>query len=132
MIYFNKFILLLMISTMAFLASGCDKIEEKVADSAPTPSRNYPIQLALDSMGDSFQESVTNLSITQHVNSGELPDKAVVTIEESDLQDDSVAAEKTIFTMSYQGDKWQIINRVKTQRCWPERGNKDFSEQPCN
>ncbi|KPD03877.1 hypothetical protein [Moellerella wisconsensis] len=130
MTYSNKFILPLMISTMAFLASGCDKIEEKVADSAP--SGNYPIQLALDSMGDSFQESVTNLSITQHVNRGELPDKAVVTIEESDLQDDSIAAEKTVFTMSYQGDKWQIINRVKTQRCWPERGNKDFSEQPCN
>jgi hypothetical protein len=83
-------------------------------------------------MGESFQDNISNLSVTQHVNSGESPDKAMVTIEESGLLDDSVSAEKTVFTMDYQKDKWQIVNRVKTQRCYPERGHQDFSGQPCN
>lgn len=119
-----------MACSMAYLISGCDK---KNTEQTNNVSReNYPIQVALASMGESFQDSVTNVKVTQHVNSGESPDKAEVTIEESGLQDDSVYAEKTVFTMHYQQDKWQIVNRVKTQRCWPERGHQDFSEQPCN
>ncbi|WP_203413523.1 hypothetical protein [Entomobacter blattae] len=94
--------------------------------------KNYPLQIALDAMGKSFQDSVTHLNVTQHVNKGESPDKAVVTIEESELLDDSVAAEKTVFTMNYRDGKWQIMNRIQTQQCRPNRGHQNFSNQPCH
>lgn len=130
LISYNKFTPALIACTMASLMSGCDNTSAKKTDSMI--KGNYPLQVALHSMGESFQEDAYNLSAIQHINSGESPTKAVVTIEVSELPDDSVSAEKTVFTMSYQNDRWQIVNQVKTQRCWPGRGHTDFSEQPCN
>ncbi|BFO10170.1 hypothetical protein [Serratia rubidaea] len=116
--------------SLTSLISGCDNTSTQQTDNVSR--EHYPAQVALASMGETFQDSVTNLSVTQHVNRGESPDKAQVTIEESGLLDDSVYAEKTVFTMSYQDDKWQIVSQVKTQQCRPERGHQDFSEKPCN
>lgn len=130
MILYKKIIPTLIACTMAALISGCDNTNAEQTNKMV--KENYPVQVALHSMGENFQDNVSNLSVIQHVNSGESPDKAVVTIEESGLLDDSVSAEKTVFTMSYHKDRWQIVSRVKTQRCWPERGHQDFSEQPCN
>lgn len=130
MILNNKLIPVMITCSMAYLISGCDNTTSEKTNNMS--GDNYPIQVALVSMGKSFQDSVTNLSVIQHVNSGESPDKAEVIIEESGLQDDSVYAEKTVFTIHYQKDKWQIMSRVKTQQCWPERGHQDFSEQPCD
>lgn len=130
MIIPKEFIPALIACAMVSLISGCDNTNAEQANNVV--KENYPVQVALLSMGEYFQDNVSNLSVIQHVNSGESPDKAVVTIEESGLLDDSVSAEKTVFTMHYQKDRWQIVSRVKTQRCWPERGHQDFSEQPCN
>lgn len=115
-----------MVSSVAFI-SGCTDITAEKANNS-----NYPTQVALHALGETFQSSASNLVITQQVNRGELPDRAVVTIEESGMQDDSVSAEKTVFTMRYQDGKWQIVNRIKTQRCWAGRGHQEFSEQRCN
>lgn len=125
MIY-HKIISLLIVSSVA-LISGCADITAEKTNNA-----NYPSQVALHAMGETFQNSASNLIITQQVNSGEFPDKAVVTIEASGMQDDSVSAEKTVFTMRHLDGKWQIVNRIKTQRCWPGRGHQEFSEQRCN
>jgi len=130
LVLYHKFILLMMVCSIAALINGCENTSAKQTNNVFNDK--YPVQLALHSMGESFQDNISNLSVTQHVNSGESPDKAMVTIEESGLLDDSVSAEKTVFTMDYQKDKWQIVNRVKTQRCYPERGHQDFSGQPCN
>lgn len=115
---------------MAALISGCDNTIEQQTNKVVKES--YPVQVALHSMGEYFQDNVSNLSVIQHVNCEEAPDNAVVTIEESGLMDDSVSVEKTVFTMRYHKNRWQIVSRVKMQRCWPERGHQDFSEQLCN
>lgn len=130
MIYYKKCIPALIACSMASLIGGCDNTSAEQMNSVI--KKNYPIQMALHEMGEHFQDNVSNLSVTQRVNSGESPDKATVTIEESGLLDDSVFAEKTVFTMRYQKEQWQIVNRVKVQQCWPGRGHQDFSEQPCN
>ncbi len=130
MILYNKLIPVLMACAMASLMSGCDNTSAEQTNGVT--KENYPLQVALHSMGEYFQDDVSNLNVIQHVNSGESPDKAVVTIEASGMMDDSVSTEKTVFTMTYQNNRWQIVNRVKTQRCWPGRGHQDFSEQPCN
>lgn len=130
MIFYNKFIPALIVCAMTSFISGCDN--PNLEQTNNVVKEHYPLQVALHSMGEHFQDNVSNLSVIQRVNSGESPDKAVVTIEESGLQDDSVSAEKTVFTMNYQNDRWKIVNRVKTHQCWPGRGHQDFSEQPCN
>lgn len=129
MTYRKKFIPLLIAGTMATLIAGCDDSgAEKTGDA---PHGTYPLRVALDAMGETFQASVNTVSITQRVNGGESPDKAEVTIEESGLLDDSVATEKTVFTLQLEQGKWQITDRVKTQQCRPDRGHQDFTDQPC-
>lgn len=119
----------LMAGTLTALATGCDSptSNESVSDAG----MHYPIQIALAAMGENFQGSVSNLYVTQRVDGGEVPDKAEVTVEESGLLDDSIEAEKTVFSLQLKGGKWAITERVKTQRCRADRGHQDFSDQNC-
>lgn len=111
---------------MAYVVSGC---ENKITESSDKES--YPLQVALYSMGKNFQNDISSLNITQNVNSRESPSEAVVTIEELDLLDDSVSAEKTIFKMNYSDNRWQIVSKEKKQRCWPGRGHQEYSDKLC-
>lgn len=130
MISYKKIVPALIVCAIASLISGCSNTHAEKKGSIS--KENYPLQMALHLMGASFQDDVSDLSVTQHVNRVESPDKAVVTIEASGLLDDSVSAEKTVFTMNYENDAWHIVSRVKTQRCWPGRGHTGFSAQPCH
>ncbi len=111
---------------MAYLMSGC---ESEIIESSD--KENYPLQVALSSMGKNFQNDISTLNITQDINSKESPSEVVVTIEELDLLDDSVSAEKTIFNMNYSDNRWRIVSKEKKQRCWPGRGQQEYSDKLC-
>ena len=130
MILLNKIIPALILFSVVVMTSGC--VNSTAESVSSTSGDNYPARVALEAMGRSFQENATDLKVTQQVNSGEAPDKAIVTVEQSGLMDDSVAAERTVFTMNYREGQWETVSRVTTQRCWPERGHQQFSEQPCD
>lgn len=121
---------IMVICAMTMSINGCENTSAKHANKSY--GNNYPLQLALHSMDESFQVNTSNLKVIQHVNSAESPDRAVIEIEETELLDDSVFAEKTVFTMNYKKDGWTIISQIKMQQCWPGRGHQDFSEQPCH
>lgn len=53
---------------MAALISGCDNTNAEQTNKMV--KENYPVQVALHSMGEHFQDNVSNLSVIQHVNSG--------------------------------------------------------------
>ncbi|CAO95032.1 Hypothetical protein ETA_pET460420 (plasmid) [Erwinia tasmaniensis Et1/99] len=127
---FKGILIKMMVCAMTMSINGCENTSAKQANKSY--GNNYPLQMDLHSMDESFQVNTSNLKVIQHVNSGESPDRAVIEIEESELLDDSVFAEKTVFTMNYKKDEWKIISRVKMQRCWPGRGHQDFSVQPCH
>lgn len=69
MAYSEKLIFSLIICTMISLVSGCQKIYTE--QSGDTSRENIPVLVVLDSMRDTLQDSVTDLSISQHVNGGE-------------------------------------------------------------
>lgn len=119
----------LAVLTLGALVAGCDSPVSP--ESNDSTGGHYPIQIALTAMGKNFQESATNLFVTQRVDGGEMPDKAEVTVEESGILDDSIEAEKTVFSLQYKDGKWAITERVKTQRCRVDRGHQDFSAQLC-
>lgn len=130
MIYHRIFSRTLIVCSCLLLLNGC---ASQVSEQVPTRvTDNYPAGVALASLGATFQESATPLQITQRVSAGEFPEHATVTIEVSGLLDDSIAAEKYVFDMSYNDNLWQINNLVKTHQCLPERGHQDFSPSPCH
>lgn len=96
-----KFVLL---STLLFV--GCDQHKVSPLENAD----HSPILLAIKSMGDRFQNELTNLTISQYVQ-GESPTSAIVEIEEQGFFDDPIAAEKTIFTLYNKEGKWIIDNQ---------------------
>lgn len=120
---FNKVPCLL----LPFFLMACDE-SPKASSPAPLP----PYRIVLSEMGKDFQHEVSNMLIQQVVSDGENPTTATVTIEQSDLPDDAVQAERSIFKLALRNGKWFIDSRINQQRCYPERGHQSFSTAPCH
>lgn len=118
--------ILLMLALLSLL-TACDEAKMEYGESS---LHRLPMMVALNSMGKHFQNEMTNLTLTQQV-SGELPTEAIVIIEESGIQDDSIAAKRTVFSLVNKDQRWIIASQVETQKCYPERGHQDFSSHPC-
>lgn len=110
------------------LLAGCQGVKP---ESDEVSRHSPPVIVALDSMGQYFQNEVTVLHVTQHVSGGESPTATIVTIEESGLLDDSISAKRTVFSMVKKDGQWEIKNQIKTQKCYPGRGHQDFSNYLC-
>lgn len=52
------------------------------------------------------------MQIQQEVSGGENPTTATVTIEQSDLLDDTVQVERSIFQLALRDGKWVIESRI--------------------
>ncbi|HGJ5863761.1 hypothetical protein [Arsenophonus nasoniae] len=112
---------------LPFFLMACDE-----SPKASSPAPLAPYRIALDVMGKDFQQEVSNMQIRQVLSGGESPTTATVTIEQSDLLDDSVQAERSIFQLAFRDGKWIIDSRVNQQRCYPERGHQSFSTAQCH
>ncbi len=120
---FNKVPYLL----LPFFLMACD---ESPKESSPAPLAPY--RIALDVMGKNFQQEVSNMQIRQVLSRGEIPTNATVTIEQSNLLDDSVQEERSIFQLAFRDGKWVIESRINQQRCYPDRGHQSFSTAHCH
>ncbi|OPA86353.1 hypothetical protein BFW87_25410 [Pseudomonas fluorescens] len=110
------------------LLSGCQQLNPQ-PEALPHP--DSPLRVALDAMNHSFRNGVRDLLITQHVSGGEFPTAAVITVEESGLLDDSISAQRTVFSMAYLEGRWVIERQTKAQKCYPGRGHQDFADKRC-
>ncbi len=119
---FNKALFLL----LPFSMMACDDSPKAFS---PAPLPHY--RIALSEMGKDFQQEVSNMLIQQVVSGGENPTTVTVTIEQSDLLDDAVQAERSIFKLALRDGKWVIDSRINQLRCYPERGHQSFSTAPC-
>ncbi|MEN3262806.1 hypothetical protein AAH678_29635 [Sodalis endosymbiont of Spalangia cameroni] len=120
---FNKVPYLL----LSFFLMACDELPK-----ASSPAPLAPYRIALSEMGKDFQQEVSNMLIQQVVSGGENPTTATVTIEQSDLPDDAVQTERSIFKLAFRDGKWVIESRINQQHCYPDRGHQSFSTAPCH
>ncbi len=111
----------------AFFLAACDQQSPAQATSATAKS---PLIVALESMGSHFQQEPSNVMVNQKVT-GESPTEAVVEIEESGLLDDSVFAQKTIFNLSIENERWTVTDKTTQVKCYPGRGHQDYGSDPC-
>jgi hypothetical protein len=113
---------------MMSLLAGCQQLN-------PKPDAllklDVPLMVALDTMNLSFRNGVRDLFITQKVSGGEFPTAAVITIEESGLLDDSIAAQRTVFSMTHLEGRWVIESQILVQKCYPGRGHQEFADKRC-
>jgi len=110
-----------------FFLAACDQQSStESADIATKP----PLMVALESMGSHFQQEPTNVIVNQKI-AGESPTEAVVEIEASGLMDDSVFAEKTVFNLSIENDRWSVTDKTIQVKCYPGRGHQEYSSDPC-
>ncbi|MBW7981461.1 hypothetical protein [Enterobacillus tribolii] len=96
--------------------------------SAPLP----PVLIAIQAMGDSFQLEPSDVSIKQNIHYLDNGSEAVVEIEQTGIQDDSLAATKSIFTLNTaDSGAWKVIKRVDTHKCHEGRGSQVYSVARC-
>ena len=114
----------LLLYTIIFLLSSCNKNEDNV-------QTNTPFKVAVNAMGKDFQIETSNLNISQKLSSVESPNTATVTIEQSDLLDDSVNAIKDIFVLTFDNSKWVVQGRKTLYRCHHDRGSHQFTTTLC-
>ncbi len=60
------------------------------------------------------------------------PGRFKVTLINSRLNDDSMAAEKLEMIVKHDGTKWKVITVEKNWKCHNDRGHGDWGIQPCN
>ena len=125
----NKPVYLLIACSIGYFLTGCN--EAKNVATPKNSNNTYPIQAALDSMSEFTEESGSTFKITQLADLRKSKDEATVVVEEHGLQDDSISAEKTVFSMKLIKGQWEVISTVKTQSCLPGRGHQDFSNKVC-
>ncbi|MFU7503434.1 MAG: hypothetical protein ACE1S7_08715, partial [Candidatus Tisiphia sp.] len=76
-----------------------------------------PLQLAINEMGLNRSLELTNTLISQKLSSVESPTSVIITIEQSGLLDDSIAAIQTVFVFSLNNDIWTLSSKTTKQRC---------------
>ena len=64
--------------------------------------------------------------------SAEVPSRVIVTIDQSGLLDDSVAAFRDRFDIAAQDGQWAIVKAGRQFRCQPGRGHQDWSADLCS
>ncbi|WP_241578823.1 hypothetical protein [Rosenbergiella nectarea] len=117
----------LIVGLLALLLSGCQQSPERFV--VPVS----PLQLVLNDLGDSFQESVSNFSIQQRTLGASLesPDSVILVVDEDTPLDDSIAAQRVTYKLSYQQQQWRIIDKHTQQGCVSGRGSQQFSDDLC-
>lgn len=112
-----------------FILSACSDPRK---DSAHDPAIvKLPAELALESISAEIQNEYPDLNVSQRFDNAENPEKSIVVVEASGLQDDSISVERTKFWLEYEDGQWTIVDTSKKQKCFPGRGHQYFSAEPC-
>lgn len=112
-------------SLLMLVAAGCNAQTE---EQRPLP----PVLVAIQAMGDNFQIENSDLSITQRLRQAGESTEAVVEIEQTGIQDDSLAATKSIFTLNdADNGSWKVVKRVDLSKCQQGRGHQDYAAGRC-
>lgn len=112
---------------ITLLLTACQTPSDKV-----TP-HSTPLQVVVNDLGNSFQDTISNFSLQQQVVGDfiESPKQVAITVEEQTPMDDSVAAQRTLYQLAYQQQQWRIINKYIEQRCKAGRGSQQYSSALC-
>jgi hypothetical protein len=71
-------------------------------------------------------------TVVMETGSPEGGDRAVVTVTEDGLADDSVRALRIVLEVERQGDgSWRLLSAAWAQRCQAGRGHQDFTPELC-
>lgn len=93
---------------------------------ARSPLRTVLEFLSLDDPG------ARTTTVVMETDSPEGGDRAVVTVTEDGLADDSVRALRFVLEVERRADgSWRLLSAEWSQRCWDGRGHQDFTPEFC-
>jgi hypothetical protein len=89
-----------------------------------------PLLLAINFLGlDGENAATTSIDLEASPEGG---DEASMTVTLDGLLDDSVRGVRTALTLDRQADgSWRLRSARQEQRCWPNRGHREFSSALC-
>lgn len=96
-----------------------------------TSTANTPLEAVLAVNNVVSQTELANVTITQTLNRVEGADQATVTLIESNLLDDSIAAIKTVFFLARNEAHWTIEQTHQFQQCRRGPMTDRFTQKRC-
>lgn len=121
--------------------AGKDIYRRDRANYNPIPLNSLPSNSNTDLMGENPKEIVLSLFGFSELVESQQQDiqvdypsenKAVVTLTQTGLLDDSVAGMRYRVEFVAMGNSWEMIWAGKQQKCYPNRGHTDWSMELCN
>jgi len=120
--------------------AGCSTLQSLYKKDAAPASKSAPIetlltaktplQQVLKSQSD-LSIDQTNVSIKQVFNRIESPSAAQVTVIQSGLMDDSVAAIRTVYQFKKHNANWTLSKTEKSFQCQRGQNTKSFQTKLC-
>ena len=111
--------------------SGC-ATTEKLASKVSLGGSNTPMQLMLKAQPD-LVKNQNSLSIRQVFNRVEAPTVAQITVLQTGLMDDSVAAIRNEYVFKREdAGKWQLQSREQSYKCMRGKNIINFQIESCS
>lgn len=115
-----------LIFTLLLSLSACAIPVNKYKDKGPISPFEQVVMAQKHTLASN---ELSNISITQSLDSIENPQKVYITVLQTDLLDDSVSSSKNIYTFIKKNDTWNLSNIKNTYKC---RRNNFFQEKNCS
>lgn len=91
-----------------------------------------PLQAVLADNNFIENTELSTLNLSQQINRGESATKAMITLTESGLMDDSIYATKTTYFIKQNDDAlWVVDEKFKSQKCQRGENTGEFTTDLC-
>lgn len=136
--YVNIILVLIIITLLGVVGyfTHIQKIETLPVIQTPSLAPELTKETALSLLKDTWvmecrSEGVPGEYGSCTIDTSKEEDQWVVVMTYDRLYDDSVSAMRFITTMKYEDGQWVKGDVSRTQKCWPNRGQQDFSTELC-
>lgn len=117
------------IAAMAILMTGCATTEKLMTKMG---NEKAPLAYVLDAQPELHKEQ-QNISIRQVFNRVEAPNVAQITVLQTGLMDDSVAAIRNEYVFKREdAGKWQLQSREQSYKCTRGKNIINFQTELCS
>jgi hypothetical protein len=112
---------------LALVLTGCGSADKKSANTIASAQSPTELALAIVKAGETQAARTSTLAQSSPEGGG----PTTVTVLQQGLADDSVEAVRHVLRFAPNGDGWRLVSSVRTERCRPGRGHREFTAADC-
>lgn len=112
---------------VSLVMTGCATTKNVISK---VHGNDTPLEQALK-LHPELRKELATVELRQYFNRVESPTAAEVKITQTGLMDDSIAAERFIYSFKLNGSKWEQVNKKTEYKCARGKNTKTFQTDLC-